>query len=188
MIGVYPSNLKNWFFHRGHPQTFAPLHRPCLQQGPASRPANAWQKFAAPASKIPNSSGCLGIICFLLFSNANLFAGAEALNQLVYEIRNPETPAPAFRQALETIGESLAREILGELDTKEVTFETLTGTEMKHHIIDEVPVLVTLLRAGIPLNLGVHRVFPDSEVGFIAISRDEMTLKAHVSYTALPEM
>ncbi len=125
---------------------------------------------------------------YLAMVSASLFAGPQVYQQLVYEIRNPETTSADFRHALEKIGENLAYEILEELGTKEVAVETLTGAEATHCLVDEIPVLVTILRAGIPLNHGVQKVFPDSEVGFIAMARNEKTLIADVSYVALPEI
>lgn len=125
---------------------------------------------------------------FILLSlNITAFA-SQALNQLVYEIRNPETDSAHFRKALETIGEYLALDVMEEMSTQERTVQTLTGTEAKHQLIDEMPVLVTILRAGLPLNAGVHKVFPNAEVGFLAMSRNEKTLKAKVEYVALPDL
>lgn len=123
-----------------------------------------------------------------LLSAFSAFAKTQALNELVYEIRNPATDSERFRQTLEKIGEHLAFNILEELNTKEVAIKTLTGTEAKHLLLDEVPVLVTILRAGLPLNAGVQKVFPHSEVGFLAMSRNEKTLKAQVDYIALPDL
>lgn len=124
----------------------------------------------------------------LLLSIATVFAEPQALSQLVYEIRHPETGSASFRQALEKIGTILAQDLLEELDTKEVVVQTLTGTEAKHLLVNETPVLVTILRAGLPLNAGVHQVFPDAEVGFVAMSRDEETLKAQTDYVAVPDL
>lgn len=125
-------------------------------------------------------------IFFLL--GVSLFGQSQALSQLVYEIRNPNTDAAHFRSALEKIGEHLAREVLEKLDTKETSIQTLTGVEAKHTLIDEMPVLVTILRAGLPLNAGVQKVFPNAEVGFLAMARNEETLKASVDYIALPDL
>lgn len=116
------------------------------------------------------------------------FAGPQAINELVYEIRNPDTNAASFRQALEKIGEILAFDALEELSQKEVDIQTLTGSKATHFIVDEIPVLVTILRAGVPLNNGVHKVFPKAEVGFFAMSRNEETLKAELDYVALPDL
>lgn len=112
----------------------------------------------------------------------------QALNQLVYEIRHPETDAVHFRRALEKIGENLALDVLEELNTREISVQTLTGAEAKHSLLEENPVLVTILRAGLPLNTGIQKVFPNAEVGFLAMSRNEETLKADVGYIALPDL
>lgn len=128
------------------------------------------------------------LIFLCLFLSTAVFAQPQALNQLVYELRNPRTDAAHFRQALEKIGEHLAYDVLEELGTAEVSLYTLTGSEVKHHLVNEEPVLVTILRAGLPLNAGVQRVFPNSAVGFLAMSRNEETLKAKVDYIALPDL
>ncbi len=124
------------------------------------------------------------------FLGSSLAAGAQnqALSQLVYEIRNPQTDAAHFRQAVEKIGEYLALEVLEELNAKDATITTVTGAEAKHKLIDETPVLVTILRAGLPLNAGIHKVFPNAEVGFFAMARNEETLKAAVHYVALTNL
>lgn len=128
------------------------------------------------------------IFLFLIFTNVIAYAQNQILNQLVYEIRNPETSFAHFRKALETIGEYLAIDVLEELERKEATIQTLTGAEAKHLLVAETPVLVTILRAGLPLFLGVQKVFPNSESGFLGMSRNEETLKAKTDYIALPKM
>ncbi len=128
------------------------------------------------------------VIFFALTTSSVAFAYAQALSQLVYDIRNPETEPNRFRQALESIGEYLALNVMEEMSVKEMAIRTLTGEEAKHAIIDETPVLITILRAGLPLNTGVQKVFPKAEVGFLAMSRDEQTLKAKVEYVAIPDL
>ena len=124
---------------------------------------------------------------FLIVSTA-AFAQNQALNQLVYEIRNPQTDAVHFRCALEKIGEYLALSVLEELRTTEATLETLTGGVATHNLLEENPVLITILRAGLPLNNGVQKVFPSAEVGFLAMARDEETMRARVDYIAIPDL
>ena len=126
----------------------------------------------------------------------SFFAAAHAyqekksiiLDPWVYEIRDPETGKEKFRQALTKIGEYLGLEALSELPTECVEVQTLTGATAKHHLCSEDPVLVTILRAGIPLCIGVQNIFPESEVGFIAMSRDEETLKAKIDYVGVPDV
>ncbi len=82
----YPRKMKNWFFHRRHPHISAPLHRPCLQQGAASRSADAWKKSVAPPSKIPNSSFYVGMpLAYLgLGELTNLIFMAALPTQIMY--------------------------------------------------------------------------------------------------------
>jgi uracil phosphoribosyltransferase len=126
------------------------------------------------------------IIC--LSSSLMAFGNTQALDQLVYEIRLPETNLAEFRQAVEKIGEYLALNVLEELSKKEVTIQTLLEEEALHSVVDETPVLVTILRAGLPLNAGVQKVFPNAEVGFLGMARDKDTLKAKVDYVSLPDL
>lgn len=126
------------------------------------------------------------VLLLVLFSS--LHAGSQALSHRVYELRDPKTQPAQFRQALESIGEYLALEILEELDTQEASIETLTGQEAKHTLANETPVLITILRGGMPLIGGAHKVFPQAEVGFLAMSRNEETLKAEVDYIAIPSI
>lgn len=127
------------------------------------------------------------ILAILFLANFSLF-GKQVLSELVFEIRNPQTGSEDFRNALEKIGQYLALDILEDLPKQEKRVVTLTGKEAVHQLVEETPVLVTILRAGLPLNAGVLKVFPDAEVGFFAMSRNEITLKATTSYIALPDL
>jgi uracil phosphoribosyltransferase len=125
---------------------------------------------------------------FLLSFPLLLEANSQILSELVYEIRHPKTNSPSFRNALEKIGEYLALDVLKELDKVNVTVHTLTDADAEHLLVNETPVLVTILRAGLPLNYGAHKVFPHAQVGFLAMSRNEETLIADVEYIGLPDI
>ena len=111
-----------------------------------------------------------------------------ALNQLVYEIRNPETMSKEFRTCVEKIGEYLAMDVYEHLKTEEVDLTTLTGGVATHSICAEQPVLVALLRGGLPLCIGAQKVFPYADVGFIGIARNEETLQPKTDYVAIPDV
>jgi uracil phosphoribosyltransferase len=125
-------------------------------------------------------------LCFVF--PLSVHSQSQALQQLVYEIRNPQTDAAQFRKSLESIGEYLALEALEELPLESRSITTLTGKEASHFLLSKQPVLVTILRAGLPLNSGVHKVFPLAEVGFLAMARNEETLAAETSYIVLPDI
>lgn len=111
-----------------------------------------------------------------------------AISQLVHVLRDPQTDSKHFRAALEKIGEYLALEVLQELNRKRVEIKTLTGGVASNHLLAEKPILVTILRGGIPLLIGMQEIFPDSEVGFLGMARDEKTLKATTSYIEIPKI
>jgi uracil phosphoribosyltransferase len=128
------------------------------------------------------------LLTFSLFFSSIIYGNELGLSQLVYEIRDPTTQAAEFRNALEKIGEQLAYKAQDLLETQETSVKTLTGAVATHSLCSEEPVLVTILRAGLPLNAGVQKVFPNAEVGFLAMSRNEETLKAQVDYIAIPDL
>ncbi|NGX53244.1 MAG: Uracil phosphoribosyltransferase [Candidatus Anoxychlamydiales bacterium] len=119
------------------------------------------------------------IISVSLFSN-------PILESLVYKIRDPDTDKKEFREYLEKIGEYVAIDVAKDLNTKKQNIETVMQVKAEHNFVDEEIVLVTILRAGLPLFNGVFKVFPEAEAGFFAMQRNEKTLKASVDYVALP--
>ena len=138
-------------------------------------------------------------ICFLMIGSIFLLTEpvthAEAhlkdsiyLSQLIYEIRNPATDISAFQTAIHKIGQYLGIEVLQNLPTREAKITTLTGDTASHRLSNEDPVLVTLLRAGLPLLKGVQSVFPQATVGFLATSRNEESLKPVTDYIGIPDV
>jgi len=110
------------------------------------------------------------------------------LEQLVYKIRDSKTDSAQFRNNVEEIGMHLGIGIARTMQTKKMEITSVLGKEASHEIIDENPVLIGILRAGIPLYNGLQRAFPEAEAGFIGAMRDETTLKAEISYLAIPEI
>lgn len=128
----------------------------------------------------------ISFIILVLFRNGLLFPVIP--EQLIFNIRNPKTDAKAFRDSLESIGEYLALHALRKLPKKQVSIQTMTGASASHFLSNEVPVLVTILRAGLPLHMGVQKIFPNSEVGFFAMARNEETLESKIEYVSLPDI
>ena len=128
----------------------------------------------------------IALIFSLTTMEAKILNERTELHHLVHSIRDPQTDPKHFREALKKIGEYLALETLQNFSKKEVEVRTLTKASATHYLCDEKPVLVTIMRAGLPLLLGVQEVFPNSEVGFLGTMRDEETLKPSTTYIALP--
>ena len=80
----------------------------------------------------------------------------------------------------------LAYEATREVKTHPVTIKTpvatTTGVEL-----DQPPVVVPILRAGLGMLEGMSRLMPTSEIGFLGMVRDEVTLQATTYANRLPE-
>ena len=111
------------------------------------------------------------------------------LELFIYRLRDPKTERKEFRETLEGVGQLLGLEIAKDLETTEVTITTVMGETATHTIIKEDPLIMPILRAGIPLGHGIHKVFPYADVGFIGAMRNEESVnsEAKVSYTTTPE-
>jgi len=144
---------------------------------------NIWTKYI---------SGTLFTLLFTFLSTATFADPAKksriALSERVYEIRNPKTDSYHFRKALHKIGEYLALDVMDELQTKKEQIKTLTDVEAVHELCAEDPVLITILRAGVPLFLGMQKVFQNAPAGFIGMSRNEETLMAKTEYIGIPDV
>ena len=110
------------------------------------------------------------------------------LERLVYTLRNPTTPRAQFRETLEKTGEYLGSCVADLLPSKEQEITTELGARTHHLLLEEQPVLITILRAGLPLYQGVQRAFPDADAGFIGAMRNEKTLRSTISYKAIPNL
>jgi uracil phosphoribosyltransferase len=127
------------------------------------------------------------LLFFIQIISINLFSN-PILESLVYKIRDPKTDKQEFRECLEKIGEYLTVKVAKDLTIKKQSIKTIMKKKAEHEIVDEDMVLVTILRAGLPLFNGIFKVFPKSEAGFFAMQRNEVTLKASVDYVALPPL
>ncbi|HUD01512.1 MAG TPA: uracil phosphoribosyltransferase [Rhabdochlamydiaceae bacterium] len=133
---------------------------------------------------------CLVIILAFCFSKIyqDIVKDRLALSYLVHEIRDLKTDRKHFRACVKKIGEYMALDVLHELNTKQVEVQTPTGGTAIHVLCDEDPVLVTILRAGLPFLNGVQKVFPYSDVGFLGMARHEETFEAETSYVGIPDV
>ena len=75
-----------------------------------------------------------------------------------------------FRRNLERLGEIIAYEISKTLSYSKEEIETPLGiSEM--HTLDDQPILITIIRAGLPFHQGFLNVFDHADSGFIAAFR-----------------
>lgn len=101
-----------------------------------------------------------------------LNASNSILNTYLKEIRNIETQKDRlrFRKNIERIGNILAYEISKTLDYTKETIQTPLSPTQVESIQDEM-VIMSILRAGIPLQQGILNYFDHADAGFIGAYR-----------------
>ena len=113
-------------------------------------------------------------------------------NQFVAELRDVtiQKDSMRFRRNLERMGEIMCYEISKTMDY--VTRETTTplGIAETSHLIDQ-PVIATILRAGLPMHIGVLNYFDRAENAFISAYRrhhKDNSFDIHVEYVSSPNL
>lgn len=95
-----------------------------------------------------------------------------------------------FRRNLERLGEIMAYEISKTLSYSPAEVETPLGiAETK--TLDEQPVLITIIRAGLPFHQGFLNVFDEASSGFIAAFRHTKKsgeFEIHKKYESTPNL
>jgi uracil phosphoribosyltransferase len=123
----------------------------------------------------------------------NVLSGTDSiLNHFMAEIRDAEIQRDSlrFRKNMERIGEVFAYEISKTLpyEIKEVT--TTFGIA-NVSVISRLPVLATILRAGLPFHQGFLNFFDQSENVFISIYRKthkDRSFSLNIGYSSVPDM
>lgn len=113
-------------------------------------------------------------------------------NQFIAELRDIsiQNDSMRFRKNLERIGEIISYEISKtmEYETRETT--TPLGIAQTSHLKAQ-PVIATILRAGLPMHLGVLNYFDRADNAFISAYRrhhKDNTFDIHVEYVSSPSI
>ncbi len=122
----------------------------------------------------------------------NLGESSSIFNQYIAELRDVHVQQDSmrFRQNLIRIGEIVAYEISKTLDYEEQEVVTSLGTTMVP-VLKHYPVIIPILRAGIPIHDGVQRVFDKSESAFISAYRKvdkNEKFKIKIEYISSPDL
>ncbi len=114
-------------------------------------------------------------------------------NHFLAELRDKtaQQDSMRFRKNLERLGEVFAYEISQTLSFQNHDVETLLGTKATQQIQQEV-VLVTILRAGLPLHQGLLNYFDKSENAFIGAYRgkhdEKEAFEIEMDYITSPDI
>jgi uracil phosphoribosyltransferase len=119
---------------------------------------------------------------------------SSVANQFLTELRRKGSQEDRlrFRRNLERIGEILAYEISKTFEYREETIETPLR-EANVLGIQRLPILISILRAGLPLHQGVLNYFDGANSGFVGAFRDHQQrdddgFDIALKYFAVPEV
>lgn len=130
----------------------------------------------------------LYLILFMVFELDKINSIA---NHFLTELRDKEIQSDRlrFRNNLERLGEVLAYEVSKELDYNEKVISSSLGNK-KTKLIKEQPVLVTIMRAGLPFFAGFINYFDHAPSGFIGAYRveDGNSISIESGYLAMPKI
>lgn len=112
-------------------------------------------------------------------------------NQYLLELRdkNIQQNRVRFRKNIERLGELMAYEISRKFEYNPKKVETPLGISTVNVPLDN-PVLVTVLRAGLPYFIGFQNIFGEADCGFIGAYRkeSEADLTITLDYLATPTL
>jgi len=108
-------------------------------------------------------------------------------HKLLSILRNKSTTISEYREASEKLGLLLAQETAQFLEKKDIEIETplakATGVEFKNEIV-----LIPILRSGLVLLNPFLKYYPEANVGFVGMRRDEVTAIPKLYYNNLPRI
>lgn len=102
-------------------------------------------------------------------------------------LRSKDTPMKEFRELVEEITLVMSYEAFKDAPTYHVTVETPLERCEQEMVQERSIAIVPILRAGLGMVNGVHKIFPGARVGHIGMYRDEETAEPHEYYCKLPE-
>lgn len=102
-------------------------------------------------------------------------------------LRDKNTGMKEFRELIEEITTMMTYESMRDIELVPVKVETPLEVTTQYKVPDDSVAIVPILRAGLGMVNGVHKVFPTAKVGHIGMYRDEQTLQPQEYYCKLPD-
>lgn len=102
-------------------------------------------------------------------------------------LRDKRTGMKEFRELVEEITTMMTYESMRDVKLTPVQVETPLEVTTQYKVPEESIAIVPILRAGLGMVNGVHKVFPTAKVGHIGMYRDEETLQPQEYYCKLPD-
>jgi len=101
-------------------------------------------------------------------------------------LRDVHTANAGFRQLVDELSTFVAYEALRDLGTVSRRIDTPVATGVWTPRVDEMVLLVPVLRAGLGMVPAIQAALPVTEVAHVGLRRDETTLEADVYLNRLP--
>lgn len=120
----------------------------------------------------------------------NIGSTHSIANHFLRSLRDPvlQQDRARFRNNIERLGQIMAYEISKKLVYEPVTVQTPLG-QVASHLLEQQPVLLTVLRAGLPYFNGFLHFFDSSDSGFIgAYRKEEEEITVQLDYLATPSL
>ena len=102
-------------------------------------------------------------------------------------LRDKNTGMKEFRELIEEITTIMTYESMRDVQLASVQVETPLEVTTQYKVPEDSVAIVPILRAGLGMVNGVHKVFPTAKVGHIGMYRDEETLEPQEYYCKLPD-
>ncbi len=102
-------------------------------------------------------------------------------------LRDKATGMKEFRELIEEITTVMTYEAMKDIELIPVEVDTPLERTVQYRVREESVAIIPILRAGLGMVNGVHRVLPTARVGHIGMYRDEKTLAPQEYYCKLPE-
>ncbi len=110
------------------------------------------------------------------------------VKNIVSHLRDINTRGFQFRKYIKEIGKLLLFEALKNEEMINKNIDIWIGGGEFPFLDEENIVITTILRAGLPMQEGILEILQNSPAGFLAMKRDEETLKIHTYYVRLPNI
>lgn len=102
-------------------------------------------------------------------------------------LRDENTGMKEFRELVEEITTIMTYESMRDVELIPVEVKTPLEVTTQYRVAEESIAIVPILRAGLGMVNGVHKVFPTARVGHIGMYRNEETLEPQEYYCKLPD-
>ena len=100
-------------------------------------------------------------------------------------IRCEKTNTKDFRETVSEIASLMAYEVTRDLQTKDIEIVTPIQKTTTKTLAEEV-VIVPILRAGLGMVDGIHKLIPTAKIGHIGLFRNEETLRPECYFVKMP--